>query len=115
MLPLRFGFFKRPQGHGYAVVRVARPNPFYATGQTLKGHEFHYSKLLENNHLSQDTAFDMERGTGLTEGRDGLCYKNVLATYLHIHASGTPQWAPALVALARKVKQDGSGVSMIEE
>ena len=42
----------------------------------------------------------MVRGTGLIDGKDGLCHKNVLATYTHLHASGTPEWAPALVARA---------------
>jgi cobyrinic acid a,c-diamide synthase len=51
-----------------------------------------------------DLAYAMERGTGIVEGRDGLCRKNVLATYTHIHALGTPQWAPALVGQARRFK-----------
>jgi cobyrinic acid a,c-diamide synthase len=48
--------------------------------------------------------FAMERGGGIAQGRDGLCRKNVLATYTHIHALGTPQWAPALVEQARSFK-----------
>ncbi len=104
VLPIRFGFCKRPQGHGYATVRVTKPNPFFALGQTLKGHEFHYSKVL-NDHLAEDQlAFDMIRGAGIVSGRDGLCRHNVLATYLHIHALGTPQWAPALVSQARRFR-----------
>jgi cobyrinic acid a,c-diamide synthase len=39
----------------------------------------------------------MKRGVGVINKRDGLCYKNVLATYTHIHALGTPSWAEALV------------------
>jgi cobyrinic acid a,c-diamide synthase len=34
---------------------------------------------------------------GITKDKDGICYKNVLATYTHIHALGTPQWVHALV------------------
>jgi cobyrinic acid a,c-diamide synthase len=46
----------------------------------------------------------MQRGTGFLDGRDGVCVNNVLATYTHIHALGTPAWASALVdkALAYK-------------
>jgi cobyrinic acid a,c-diamide synthase len=44
----------------------------------------------------------MERGRGIIEKRDGFCRRNVLATYIHIHALGTPQWAPALVQKALK-------------
>lgn len=109
VLPIRFGFCKRPQGHGYATVRVTHPNPFYDIGQTLKGHEFHYSKVLgqcDADHM----AFEMVRGAGIMGGRDGMCRHNVLATYLHIHALGTPQWAPALVASARRFKQQKASV-----
>ena len=98
VLPVSFGFSKRPQGHGYTIARVAQPNPFYETGQIIKGHEFHYStaKLLKKNPGAM--AFEMERGSGIENGLDGLCHNNVLATYTHIHALGSPQWAPALVS-----------------
>jgi cobyrinic acid a,c-diamide synthase len=49
--------------------------------------------------------FEMERGSGMMQNRDGLCLGNVLATYSHIHALGTPEWAPALVAAARRFFQ----------
>ena len=105
VLPSRFGFSKRPQGHGYTVVRVDQANPFYEIGQTLKGHEFHYSSVLKGTENAARPAFEMERGSGLIAGRDGLCRNNVLATYPHIHALGTPQWAPALVAKAREYQR----------
>jgi cobyrinic acid a,c-diamide synthase len=105
VLPLSFGFSKRPQGHGYTIVRVARANPFFETGQILKGHEFHYSKVMNCTASQAQLAFDMQRGTGIIDHTDGLCRNNVLATYTHIHALGTPQWAPALVAKARQYRQ----------
>ena len=33
---------------------------------------------------------------------DGIVYKNVLATYTHLHALGVPQWAGAFIALANQ-------------
>ncbi len=108
VLPVSFGFSKRPQGHGYTIARVTHANPFFEIGQTIKGHEFHYStvQLFEKNPGAM--AFEMERGNGLQNGLDGLCRNNVLATYTHIHALGTPQWAPALVAKARHFRQKRS-------
>ncbi len=105
VLPLCFGFAKRPQGHGYTMLSVARPNPFFKLGQAIKGHEFHYSTVQNCTANPESLAFDVERGSGVVNGRDGLCYRNVLATYTHIHALGTPQWAPALVACARNFHQ----------
>jgi cobyrinic acid a,c-diamide synthase len=97
VLPLVFGFSKRPQGHGYTILRVEAPNPFFEIGTELRGHEFHYSRVLEWRGRSEDLAFRMQRGTGLVEKKDGLCYRNVLATYSHLHALGTPVWAEAMV------------------
>jgi len=109
VLPVVFGFSKKPQGHGYTVVSVEHENPYYKIGSEIKGHEFHYSKVLEWRGTDQDLAFGMKRGAGFINKRDGVCYKNVLATYTHIHALGTPLWAEAMVrnAMAYKNKKKG--------
>ena len=104
ILPVTFGFSRRPQGHGYTILEVTGANPFFRTGTTLRGHEFHYSSVLKWRGRKEDLAYTMARGTGLIDGQDGLCHKNVLATYTHLHASGTPQWAPALAAKARQYR-----------
>jgi len=97
VLPIVFGLSKRPQGHGYTIITVERENPYYEVGTEIRGHEFHYSQVLKWLGDDNDLAFNMKRGTGFTNKRDGICYKNVLATYTHIHALGTPSWAEALV------------------
>jgi cobyrinic acid a,c-diamide synthase len=100
ILPAVFGFSRRPQGHGYTIVKVVRENPYYALGSEIKGHEFHYSSVIEWKGRPESLAFEMVRGKGIHAGADGLVHRNVLATYTHIHATGTPQWAPRLVELA---------------
>jgi cobyrinic acid a,c-diamide synthase len=105
VLPISFGFSKRPQGHGYTIVKVVRDNPYFETGQTIRGHEFHYSTVDRQEVPTDQMAFDMQRGSGLIKGRDGLVKNNVFATYTHIHALGTPGWAPALVEQARRFRR----------
>jgi cobyrinic acid a,c-diamide synthase len=100
VLPVAFGFCKKPQGHGYTQITVEGQNPFYPSGTRIRGHEFHYSKVISFGARVQDLVFRMDRGTGLVDGRDGVCYRNVLASYTHIHAAGTPQWAASLVTQA---------------
>ncbi len=105
ILPLTFGLFQKPQGHGYTKIIVKKENPFFKVGTTLRGHEFHYSKVLKwNPGLGAELVFSMERGTGLVDKRDGVCMKNVFATYSHIHALGTPDWAKAVVRNANYYK-----------
>jgi cobyrinic acid a,c-diamide synthase len=97
LLPVTFGFSKRPQGHGYTIFEVKKPNPYFEAGTRVRGHEFHYSNILEWQGKSEDLAFRMIRGGGLDGKGDGVCYKNTLATYSHIHALGTPSWAETVV------------------
>ena len=101
IFPIVFDFHRKPQGHGYTILKVIAPNPFYPMGMQIKGHEFHYSRAVEFKGDKKSLVFDMQRGVGLMDGKDGICYKNVLATYSHIHALGTTSWAGDLLAKAR--------------
>jgi len=103
-LPFTVLLEKKPQGHGYTVFTVDQPNPYFPVGSTIRGHEFHYSRILPEDQGNLNLVFQLERGHGITGQRDGICYKNVLATYSHIHALGTPAWAPALVQQAREFR-----------
>ena len=69
------------------------------------GHEFHYSSVMEWKGKSENLTFSMQRGTGFLDGKDGVCVNKVLATYTHIHALGTPNWATALVNTAKCYQQ----------
>jgi len=106
IFPLVFEMRQKPEAHGYTVVEVNDPNPFYPLGTLLHGHEFHYSAVVEfcpQENVS--LAFSMKRGRGIAEKRDGICYKNVLGTYTHIHALGSPEWGRGLIAKAKEYKE----------
>jgi cobyrinic acid a,c-diamide synthase len=109
-LPVSFVLEKKPQGHGYTVLETLRRNPYYAVGETLRGHEFHYSKAVMENSEELKAVFKVLRGWGLDGQRDGLCWKNLLGLYSHVHAGGNRGWAQTLVrqaALFRKHKIAG--------
>ncbi len=100
VLDLELALDERPAGHGYVALEVTGDNPFFPLGLQLRGHEFHYSRVVGGGPLR--TAFSLSRGAGCGEGRDGIVFKNVLAGYTHLHALGAPQWAPAVVAAAER-------------
>jgi len=104
ILPIRFGLSKKPQGHGYTEVTVAKPNPFYDLDEVLRGHEFRYSRILSIDYSEDEMAFRMDRGKGILDKMDGFFRDNTFGTYTHIHALGSSSWAPALVARARAYK-----------
>jgi len=104
IFPATIGVSRRPQGHGYTIAEVKNPNPYFPVGQTLRGHEFHYSYILEWRE-TPNFAFYLKKGYGIDGKHDGLCYKNVLAAYTHLHALGTENWALALVQQAVEYKK----------
>jgi cobyrinic acid a,c-diamide synthase len=112
IFPVVFNLDKKPQAHGYTVIEVVGKNPYYPIGSTLKGHEFHYSRVTEIKVDKVNMAFKIKRGDGIIHGKDGLCYKNVLATYTHIHATGTPLWAEGIIKCASDYKKRKSGVNI---
>ena len=104
-IPVEFVLKKRPQGHGYTVLEVNESNPYYPVGEILKGHEFHYSNPVLTGEANVDFAFRVRRGHGVDGERDGICMKNVLATFTHIHAAGNPKWAKGLFEVASEYRR----------
>jgi cobyrinic acid a,c-diamide synthase len=88
---------RKPQGHGYMIVNVTAENPFFSVGSELRGHEFHYSFIPSSGIGSNSYAFKVIRGHGINGSLDGIFRYNALGTYLHLHALGTPEWAPAIL------------------
>ncbi|MGE5249733.1 MAG: cobyrinate a,c-diamide synthase [Bacteroidota bacterium] len=106
VLPCEIEMTDRPEGHGYVIAEVDQTNPFFAPGTTLRGHEFHNSRLVgvtASNSASGPlaTAYRLSRGNGLGNGRDGILVHNVLASYTHLHAGGAADWAKGLVRRAQ--------------
>ncbi|HQK45516.1 MAG TPA: hydrogenobyrinic acid a,c-diamide synthase (glutamine-hydrolyzing) [Syntrophorhabdaceae bacterium] len=93
---------RSPQGHGYMEAEVITENPFFKKGVKIKGHEFHYSRLIKDRDLP--CAFRVLRGHGIDGYHDGIVYKNMFASYMHIHAAGVPYWAKNFVQIAERYK-----------
>ncbi len=106
VFPYDFVMGEKPQGHGYTILEAVKDNPYFPPGTILKGHEFHYSQIRPDPGPGASMAFRVDRGEGISDGREGLIYLNVLATYTHLHALGAPGWAPALVQQARAYQQE---------
>jgi len=113
--PIDFEHKKRPQGHGYTILEVVEENPYFSLGEVLKGHEFHYSRPLSHSHPSFRTIFKVHRGRGLDGEVDGLCRKNVLATYTHLHGGGQPSWARNFIRTALHFREKKKRQPLMEK
>ncbi|MBS1257481.1 MAG: Cobyrinate a,c-diamide synthase [Candidatus Scalindua arabica] len=84
------------QGLGYIIAEATCDNVICKRGDTFRAHEFHWSKLLD---VPDDTAFayKTQKSNGKQSKADGICGKNVLASYTHVHFSSNPELARNLL------------------
>jgi len=54
----------------------------------------------------------VERGCGIGAGRDGIVKGTVWASYLHLHALGTPRWADGFLGLASRFAAERAGTAV---
>ena len=73
--------------------------------QTVKAHEFHYSRL-ENLTAQGTFAYRVQRGTGIDGEHDGWVYKNLLASYTHLRNTAQYPWAQRFVEFVRTHSQE---------
>ena len=90
LFPHDFVMSKKPQGHGYTTLEVARDNPYFPPGTLLKGHEFHYSQIVPDPGPEAPMAFTVIRGTGIGGQREGSSSK----TSWPLIPTSTPWVAP---------------------
>jgi cobyrinic acid a,c-diamide synthase len=113
ILPISIKMHDKPQGHGYYRAIVDGENPYFEAGTQLNGHEFHYSSIHEYDENIK-SVLSVIRGNGCFNKRDGLIYKNVFASYLHLHALASPEWVTGMIAFARKYKESKKNKILIE-
>jgi cobyrinic acid a,c-diamide synthase len=88
VLPATVEMADRYQALDHVELTATGPSPVAASGETVRGHEFHYSRATVDGDAT--FAFDVERGTGIDDGREGLVEYRTLGTYCHCHPeSGT--------------------------
>lgn len=93
IFPVVYRLYKKPQGHGYTLLEVEQDNPLFPKGICLKGHEFHYAGISRWEAGDVRFACKVKRGFGFDGHREGLWYKNVYASFSHLHALGETHWA----------------------
>jgi cobyrinic acid a,c-diamide synthase len=83
VLPADVRMHDRYQALDHVELRATDGTLTAGSGGRLRGHEFHYSSA----DVAADArfAFDVERGDGIDDGRDGLEAHRTLGTYCHVH------------------------------
>lgn len=88
---------------GYRVARAASNSWLWRAGETIRGHEFHYS-TWENRPRDLAPAYELMPNGLETQARiEGACTGNLFASYVHLHFLARPEIARRLVEAATKV------------
>ncbi len=86
---------------GYTELEPIADTPFTQVGETLRGHEFHYS---EARSVPSDCrfAYKVRHGRGIIGGFDGCLSHGALASYTHLHFTGHPNFAKRFIEAAKR-------------
>ncbi len=103
VFPFEISFGEAPAGHGYLDLKSRENSPWFRKGECVKAHEFHYSRVLLPAGL-HSFQFDVMRGEGITGKNDGALYRNLFASFAHLHVVACPLWAETFVSLASEYK-----------
>jgi len=97
-IPADCQMHKRPQGRGYVQLLETKNSlwPSRNSEKILPAHEFHYSSLY-NIDSDISFAYDVKRGTGIADKKDGLIYKNLVANYTHLRDTSLHHWTKRFV------------------
>ena len=87
---------------GYCTVTLRQNTILARKGSKLTGHFFHWSRL-EDVPAETEEAFEVLRRGEIS--REGFVYRNVLASYLHLHFGTNLSWARNFVRACAEYKR----------
>ncbi len=79
---------------GYRTIRALQSTCLLAAGETVRGHEFHFSSMPDST-AAVPAAYEVLDQPGR---REGFVVQNVLASYIHLHMGSKASLAPRFVA-----------------
>lgn len=86
---------------GYRTVRAAADSWLWCAGETVRGHEFHYSVWQDRPERLAPVYTCLPDAFRPDERPEGAQCANILASYIHIHWLACPHVAGRFVAAAR--------------
>jgi cobyrinic acid a,c-diamide synthase len=92
VLPVETRMLARRKALGYVEVTTRRATLWGPAGTVLRGHEFHYSELIEDPLQGRDwhAAYDVLDCRQKQHRLEGYARGAVLVSYLHLHWASRP-------------------------
>ncbi len=101
IFPFECHMQKRLVSLGYRQVTTKKDSILGPAGTTVRGHEFHYSKIKRCTS-NVDTIYSV---TNRINKEEGYLKRNVLGSYIHLHFGSNPEVAKNFVEYCRKASQ----------
>lgn len=90
---------------GYVEAEAEEENPLLPPGEKARGHEFRYSDWGTEPTEGEGLKRIYRVGQNGSEKREGFLYRNVLASYIHLHFGSNPRMAATFVGRCEQWKQ----------
>lgn len=104
-LPADVKMHERPQGRGYVKLKETSQHPWLKNSdRVVPAHEFHHSSL-ENIDEAVEFAYKVVRGQGISGDKDGMVYKNTLASYAHLRDTEGKHWVKEFIEFIKDCKE----------
>ena len=104
VLPIEFEMTQRLVHFGYVNVEFAEECLLGERGTQVRGHSFHCSRAQGNSLMP--TAYRLKYSLSGRDEMEGYQYKNVLASYVHLHFRGNTTLATSLVTAALRARAE---------
>jgi cobyrinic acid a,c-diamide synthase len=104
LFPFKAEMTERRTALGYREVTTTEDFPFLPAGETVRGHEYHYSRIrgsakgAKRAFLRESMSKAGHSGSNRNDRFDGYLYSNCVASYTHLHFASNPALAPGFVA-----------------
>jgi len=105
--PFRSRMHGRLRTLGYREVKLEKDTLLGRKGECLRGHEFHYSDLVDHSRLSAsaDTAYRVSDRRDGAARPEGYVTHRTLGSYVHLHFGSRPPCAIAFADACRAYRQ----------
>ncbi len=100
---------RRLVGMGYIDATARYDSILARAGESVRGHEFHYSTISPVDESS--AAYSLTGGKGASDRLEGYNAGNLLASYVHLHLRSNPGAAKRFIASCLEYRQSVAGVN----
>ena len=104
-VPVKVRMLPRLKALGYREVTLTADCLLGPAGTRVRGHEFHYSEIIEEP-AGLTKLYQLTPRRGGNPAPEGYCVGQVLASYVHLHFGSNPEVARHFVACCRTVKEN---------